>query len=54
MNAREMLDKVQELKEQCVFNNLQITGDVIIFFLENWAQILDILDDTLYEYLNKR
>ena len=53
MGAKEMLEKVQELKEKVAFNGFQKFGEVDDFFNENWMQILDILDDALYEYLNK-
>lgn len=53
MNAREMLEKVQELKEQILFNNFKKTESVDKFFSENYMQILDILDDALYAYLHK-
>jgi len=53
MNAREMLEKVQDLKEQVLLNGFQKTEDVNKFFSENWMQVLDILDDAIYEYLNK-
>ena len=53
MNAKEMLAIVQELKEQCIMNGFfQKTKDIDDFFSENWMQILDILDDALYQYLN--
>lgn len=51
MEAREMLDKVQQLKEDCILNGFERTDDVNQFLLENWMQILDILDDALYNYL---
>ena len=53
MNAKEMLEKVQNLKEQVMFNGFEKTTEVEEFFSENWMQILDILDDALYEHLNK-
>lgn len=53
MDAREMHEKVQELKEQIIFNNFEKTESVDIFFSENYMQILDILDDALYAYLHK-
>lgn len=53
MRTREMLDKVQQLKEDCILNGFERTDDVDQFLLENWMQILDILDDVLYVYLNK-
>lgn len=53
MRTREMLEKVQQLKEDCILNGFERTDDVDQFLLENWMQILDILDDVLYVYLNK-
>lgn len=53
MRTREMLDKVQQLKEDCILNGFERTDDIDQFLLENWMQILDILDDVLYVYLNK-
>lgn len=53
MDAKEMLAIVQELKEQCFMSGFQKTKEIDDFFSENWMQILDILDDALYEYLNK-
>ena len=52
MSAKEMLEKVQNLKEQVLFNGFKKTADVDAFFDKNWLQILDILDDALYAYLN--
>lgn len=51
MDAKEMLEKVQDLKEQAVLNNFEKTAEVESFFNEYWMQILDILDDALYTYL---
>ena len=53
MDAKEMLAIVQELKEQCFMSGFKKTKEIDDFFSENWMQILDILDDALYEYLNK-
>ena len=53
MDAREMHEKVQELKEQIIYNNNKKTESVDKFFSENYLQILDILDDALYAYLHK-
>lgn len=53
MDAREMHEKVQELKEQIIFNNFEKTESVDKFFSENYMQILDVLDDALYAYLHK-
>ena len=47
-----MLEKVQELKEQILLNGFKKTKDVDAFFDEYWMQILDMLDDALYAYLN--
>ena len=54
MSTKEMLEKVQNLKEQTLFNSFQKTKEVDEFFTENWMQILDILDDALYGYLNRQ
>lgn len=51
MSAKEMLEKVQELKEQILLNGFRKTADVDAFFNEYWIQILDMLDDALYAYL---
>lgn len=53
LGTKEMLDKVQDLKEQTLLNGFRKTEDVDKFFDENWMHILDILDDALYEYLNE-
>lgn len=50
MGAKEMLEKVQDLKEQCIMNGFQKPAEVDMFLKENWMQILDILDDALYGY----
>ena len=52
MDAVKMLQKVQELKEQTILNRYEKPEEVDVFFNEHWAQILDILDDALYAYLN--
>ena len=52
MTAKEMLEKVQELKEACLFNGFVKPLELEEFFDENWMQILDILDDALYAHLN--
>lgn len=54
IGTREMLEKVQDLKEQTVMNGFRKTEEVDKFFNENWMHILDILDDALYEYLTER
>ena len=53
MGAKEMHDKVEALKEEVLLNGFEKTAGVDEFFAKNWMQILDILDDALYEYLNK-
>ena len=53
LGTKEMLEKVQDLKEQTLLNGFRKTEDVNKFFNENWMHILDILYDALYEYLNK-
>lgn len=50
MSAKEMLEKVQELKEQVLFNGFKKTAEVDEFFKEYWMQILDMLDDALYAH----
>lgn len=52
MSAKEMFEKVQELKEQIILNGFRKTKDIDAFFAEHWMQILDMLDDALYAYLN--
>lgn len=54
LGTKEMLEKVQDLKEQTLLNGFRKTEDVDKFFNENWMHILDILDDALYEYLNEQ
>lgn len=54
IGANEMLDKVQNLKELTVINGFEKPTGVDEFFAEHWMQILDILDDALYAYLNRR
>ena len=55
MNPKEMLEKVQTLKEEAIFySGGTKTKAIEDFFNENWMQILDILDDALYGYLNRR
>lgn len=54
IGTKEMLDKVQELKEQTVMNGFKKPEEVDKFFGENWMHILDILDDALYGYLTER
>lgn len=52
MDAKEMLEKVQDLKEEAIFYaGGTRTSAIEDFFNENWMQILDILDDALYAYL---
>ena len=52
MSAKEMFEKVQALKEQALLNGFEQTADISDFFKDNWLQILDMLDDALYAYLN--
>lgn len=54
IGTKEMLEKVQDLKEQTILNGFKKTKDVDKFFSENWMHILDILDDALYGYLTER
>lgn len=49
-----MLYHVEELKEECILNNGNKTYGIEEFFNMYWMQILDILDDALYEYVNKK
>ena len=51
MNAKEMLEKVQELKEKTIFNGFAYPEEADEFWFANWMQILDILDDALFKYL---
>ena len=51
IGTREMLEKVQDLKEQTVMNGFRKTEEVDRFLSENWMHILDILEDALHEYL---
>ena len=53
MTAKEMHEHVEFLKEQVLLNGFKKTSEVEKFLDENWMQILDILDDALWEYLNK-
>ena len=52
MTAKEMFEKVQNLKEQVIFTGFEKTPEIDEFFNENWLQILDMLDDALYAYIN--
>ena len=54
IGTKEMLNIVQDLKEQTILNGFNKTEDVDKFFSENWMHILDILDDALYEHLTER
>ena len=54
IDIQEMLEIVQDLKEKTVINGFEKPEGVDEFFQENWMQVLDILDDAIYEYLNKR
>ena len=51
MGPKEMYEEVQCLKEQVILNNYNKTVEIERFFNQYWMQILDILDDALYEYL---
>jgi len=53
LSAQEMWEKVTVLKEQIIINGFEKPESVDDFFEQNWMQILDILDDALYGYLNK-
>lgn len=53
ISTREMLEKVQDLKEQTLLCGLEKPQELDEFFNENWVQILDILDDALYEHLHR-
>ena len=50
IRAQEMLEMVQSLKEEVLLNGFEKTDNVNKFFDENWMQVLDILDDALYEH----
>ena len=52
MGAKEMLEKVQAMKESLLFNGFEKTKEIDEFFDEHWMQILDMLDDALYAYLH--
>ncbi len=52
MSAKEMHESVAKLKMQVIRNGFEKTPAVDRFFAEHWMQILDILDDALFEYLN--
>lgn len=54
MNIEDMLARVQDLKEACIINGFEKPEGVDEFFQENWMQVLDILDDAIYEHLSKR
>ena len=54
IGTKEMLNKVQDLKEQTIMSGFKKTAEVDAFFNENWMHILDILDDALYEHLTER
>ncbi len=53
MSAKEMLEEVQDLKEQVIMNGFEKPEGVNAFFEQYWLQILDILDDALYAYVNE-
>ena len=54
MDAKQMLERVQNLKELTILNGFERPLAVDEFFYENWLQILDVLDDLLYEHLNRQ
>ena len=54
MSEKEMLEKVQELKELTLPGGFEKPQEVDDFFNEHWMLILDILDDALYKQLNKQ
>lgn len=54
MTVKELWDEVQRLKEETIINGFEKPEGVDEFFQENWMQVLDILDDAIYEHLNKR
>ena len=51
LSAQELWEKVTVLKELSIINGFSKPKAVDDFFAQNWMQILDILDDALYEYL---
>ena len=51
MDAEEMLEKVQGLKELTLLGGFEKPQEVDDFFNEHWMQILDILDDALYKHI---
>ena len=51
LSAQELWEKVTVLKELSIITGFSKPKAVDEFFAENWMQILDILDDALYEYL---
>lgn len=56
LSAQEMWEKVTVLKELSIISiikGFEKPKSVDVFFEQNWMQILDILDDALYEHLNK-
>lgn len=54
MSAKEMLEEVQRLKGSILLTGFKKNQAIDRFFEENWVQILDILEDALYEYVNER
>ena len=54
IGTKEMLERVQDLKEKTIMNGFKKPEEVDKFFGENWMHILDILDDALYGYLTER
>ena len=47
-----MLEEVQRLKESTLLTGFKKNQEIDRFFEDNWMQILDILDDALYAYVN--
>ena len=54
LSAKEMFEKVQVLKEKTIINGFKKPDGVDEFFADHWMQVLDILDDALYAYLQGR
>jgi len=57
--SENMLKKVRDLKERCVVQMLNDSGnadldyELVNFFMDNKIQILDIIDDTLTSHIEK-
>lgn len=52
LSAREMHEVVMKLKDETLMNGFHKTRNVDEFFQMYWLEILDMLDDALYAYLN--